>query len=142
MRPEVSELLRTTAMQVPGLAAQTAYAQGSAGLITGLLMISAMEYDQAAETRVRDNAEMRALFAELAPGVSDSALRTRVEAAAKTSDASIRISALNAANAELRKVLIALQTHCEEAGDKTAQRCIWNVLKASADRRMLSTAMG
>ncbi len=138
MRPEVSELLRTTALQMPGIAAPTAYGQGSAGLITGLLMISAMEYDRAAEVRVEDNRDMRALFAELALKVTDPGLRDAVAAAAKGGDASLRISALNAANAELRKTLIALQTHAEESGNVAAQKRVWDVLKASAARRMLS----
>jgi hypothetical protein len=142
MRPDVSELLRTTGMQIPGMVAPTAFGLGAAGLITGLLMISAGQYDRAAEIRVTDNAEMRALFAELAAGVRDAGLRAQVEAAAKTTDASIRISALNATNAELRKVLIALQSHVEETGDRAAQKRVWDVLKASAERRMLSPGMG
>ena len=141
MRPEVNQLLQTTGMQLAGIAAPTAYAQGSAGLMTGLLMISAAEYDRAAETRVADNAEMRALFAELAAKVKDAALKTQVEAAAATKDASLRISALNAANAELRKVLIALQTHVEDTGDRDAQKRVWAVLNASAQRRMLAVGM-
>ncbi len=142
MRPEVSELLRTTGTQMPGIAAPTAYGQGSAGLLTGLLMISAMEYDRAAEVRVEDNRDMRALFAELAPKVTDAGLRDAVAAAAKGGDGSLRISALNAANAELRTVLIALQAHVEDAGDVAAQKRVWDVLKASAARRMLSVGTG
>jgi len=142
MRPEISELLRTTGMQVPGMVAPTAYAQGSSTLITGLLMISAGHYDRAAEIRVTDNNEMRVLFGELAAGVKDAGLRASLETAAKSHDASIRISALNAANADLRKLLIALQTSLEDAGDKAGQKRAWDVLRASAERRMLSVAMG
>ncbi|HEY1710938.1 MAG TPA: hypothetical protein VGG10_21925 [Rhizomicrobium sp.] len=141
MRPEVSELLRTTAMQVPGIAAPTAYALGSAGLIAGLLMIASQEYDRAAETRMNDNADMRALFAELAPAIADATLRAKLETAAKTTDPSIRISVLNAANADLRKLLIVLQTYVEEVGDTAAQKRVWGVLNTSANRRMLATAM-
>jgi hypothetical protein len=141
MRPEVNQLLQTTGIQLAGIAAPTAYAQGSAGLMTGLLMISAAEYDRAAETRVADNDDMRALFAALAPTVKDAGLRAQVDAAAATKDASIRISALNTANAELRKVLIALHTHVEDAGDREAQKRIWTVLNASAERRMLAVGM-
>jgi hypothetical protein len=142
MRPEITELLRTTAMQLPGMVVPTPYALGTAGLMTGLLMISAQHYDRAAEIRVADNREMRALFAELAPTVNNLVLRGRLEAAAKTTDASIRISVLNAANAELRKQLIALQAYLEAEGDRGGQKRVWEVLKASAERRMLSTAMG
>lgn len=142
MRPEISEILRTSAMQIPGMVAPTAYGLGSAGLMTGLLMISAQHYDRAAEIRVADNTEMRALFGALAAGVTDAALRASLEAAAASRDDSIRISALNAANAELRKLLIALQTHLEDTGDKAGQARAWVVLKASAERRMLAPGMG
>jgi hypothetical protein len=138
MKPDVSQLLQMTGMQVPGLAAQTSYAQGSATLITGLLMMAATEVDRGVENRVTDNAEMRALFAALSAGVKDAALKAEVEAAAKTKDTSLRISALNQDNAALRKVLIKLQTHVEEAGDRDAQKKVWAVLKASAERRILS----
>jgi len=141
MRPDVNEILRTTAMQLPGMVAPTAYGLGSAGLLTGLLMISAGQYDRAAEIRVSDNAEMRALFAALAPSLRDAELKADVEAAAKSADPSLRISALNEANAMLRKVLIRLQTHVEETGDRAAQKRLWDVLKASADRRMLAPGM-
>src|SRR5207344_3519798 len=103
MRPEISELLRTTATQLPGLVAPTPYSLGTAGLMTGLLMISSQHYDRAAEIRVADNQEMRALFGALAPTVNNVVLRGSLEAAARTADPSIRISVLNAANAELRK---------------------------------------
>jgi hypothetical protein len=138
VKPDVSQLLQMTGMQVPGLAAHTSYAQGSATMITGLLMMAAVEVDRGVENRVTDNAEMRALFASLAPGVKDVALKAEVEAAAKTKDTSLRISALNQDNAGLRKVLIKLQTHVEDAGDREAQKKIWAVLKASAERRILS----
>lgn len=142
MRPEIGELLRTSAMQLPGMVAPTAYGLGSAGLMTGLLMISAAHYDRAAELRVTDNGEMRALFGELAASVKDAGLRASLEAAAKSRDESIRISVLNAGNAELRKLLIGLQTYLEASGDKAGQKRVWDVLKASAERRMLATAMG
>ncbi len=136
MKPELNELLRTSAMQLPGLAAPTAYAQASAGLITLMLMISAAEQD-----RVADNREMRALFAELGPGVRDAALQARMNAAAATSDASLRISALNAAGGELRKLLIDVQTHAEETGDVDAQKRVWAVLRGYAERHMMMPGM-
>src|SRR4029079_7867604 len=103
--------------------------------------ISAGQYDRAAEIRVSDNAEMRALFAALAPSLCDAELKADVEAVAKSADPSLRISALNEANATLRKVLIRLQTHVEETGDRAAQKRVWDVLKASAERRMLAPGM-
>jgi len=48
MRPDVGELLRTTAQQLPVWWPPTAYALGTAGLMTGLLMIASQEYDRAA----------------------------------------------------------------------------------------------
>jgi hypothetical protein len=141
MRPEVTQLLQMTGMQLPGLVQPTAFGVGTATLMTGLLMISAQEYDRAAETRVADNAEMRALFANLAPRVKDAALRKELEDAAASKDASLRISVLNAAGEGLRRILIRLQTHAEDEADREAQKQIWDVLKASCDRRMLSAAL-
>jgi hypothetical protein len=45
------------------------------------------------------------------------------------------VSALNAANEKLRRLLIRLQAHIEDAGGDT--RRIWDVLKAMAARRTL-----
>jgi hypothetical protein len=65
-------------------------------------------------------------------------LRKQLEDAAATRDTSLAISALNAANDELRRDLIALQVWVEDNGAREDQNRIWIVLKAMADRRVVS----
>ena len=84
MKPEVDQILMITAGQImteltPNLPSH--YTQGAAQLAALMAILSAQEYDRAAEIRAAENREMRALFAELAPGVSDAALRAKLEAA-------------------------------------------------------------
>ncbi len=143
MKPEVDQILGLSAQQlmtqiVPLLPAS--YSQSSAALLGIMLGFCAQEFDRAADIRVAENRDMRAAFSELAPLVADAALKAKLTAAALSADPSLKISDLNATNYELRRLLIALQTHIEdvegEAG-RVAERRIWEVLRASAERRVL-----
>jgi len=146
MNPEVDKILDFSASQLMTQLAPllpSGYAQGSASLLSMMMMLAAQEYDRAAEIRVAENTDLRALFGELAPLISDPALRTDLQRAATKKDASLAISALNTSNAEFRRLLIALQAHMEEAAGivaRTAEARIWEVLKASAARRLLKLA--
>jgi hypothetical protein len=146
MNPEVDKILNFSASQLMTQLAPllpSGYAQGSASLLSVMMMLAAQEYDRAAEIRVAENADMRALFGELAPLISDPALRADAQRAATKKDASLNISTLNTSNAEFRRLLIALQAHMEEAAGivaRTAEARIWEVLKASAARRLLKLA--
>ena len=141
MKPEVDQILNLSAQQLMGTLAPllpTGYAQGAAALTSFMLILSAEEYDRAADSRAADNADIRALFRELAPRIGDAALKTKLEAAAASRDPSLKISALDEANYDLRRLLIALHTHVETLKDsRDAEKRIWNVLKASAERRVL-----
>jgi hypothetical protein len=141
MKPEAGDILGTAADQLLGQIApnlNAAYLQGSLAVQALLMKFAAREYERGAEIRTAENADMRTLFAELALKIGDSALRTQLEAAAATRDSSLTISALNAANADLRRLLIALQTHFEDAGDRDAQRRIWGLLKVASARRVVA----
>lgn len=140
MKPEVDQILSLSAAQLMGsLVPQlpAGYAQGSASVLGVMLMLSAQEYDRAAAIRVAENADMRALFRAAAADISDGELRSALLGAADSHDAALTISALDAANAELRRVLIRLQIHAEERGLKAIEARIWAVLKASAERRLV-----
>jgi hypothetical protein len=140
MKPEVDQILNTSAMQlIGGIAPQLSgtYAQSSASLLGFMMMLSAQEYDRAADVRAAENADMRALFGELAPHVKDAALHARLEAAVGTEDRSLKISALDGANTDLRKLLIEAHAHIETLGARELERKIWTVLRAAADRRAL-----
>lgn len=140
MKPEVDQILNTSAMQLISSVAPllpASYSQSAASLLGFMMMLSAQEYDRAADVRAAENADFRALFSDIADVVKDHALKTKLEAASNTEDKSLKISALDAANHELRKLLIEAQTHIEMLGAAEAERKIWKVLRAAADRRVL-----
>lgn len=139
MKPEIDQILNLSAMKIigefaPAMAAQ--YDQGMAQVVAGLMMMAAQEYDRAAEIRVAENQDMRALFAELAARVSDAGLRGELDRAVATRDTSLRISALNETNEMLRRLLIRLHALMDDTGADT--RRIWDVLGAMAARRTLT----
>jgi hypothetical protein len=141
MKPDAQDILNKSADQLmgqlaPALNAQ--YSQGAAAVMALLLKFAGKEYERGADIRAAENADIRALFAEFAPRVGDPGLRKQLEDAAAMRDTSLAISALNTANHDLRRVLIALQIWIEENGTREDQQRIWSVLKASADRRIVS----
>lgn len=148
MKPEVDQILGLSAGQLlAGIAPllPAGYEQGTASLIAFMMMLSAQEYDRAADIRAAENAELRSLFGELAPLIADAQLKSALLEAAATKDVSLSVSALNAANHELRRLLIALQTQVEQmpgARARGAERRIWDVLRASAARRLVRLPVG
>ena len=140
MSPEVDQILMLSASQVMGNLAPLlpeTYAQGHAALLSFVMILSAQEYERGADIRVNENTGMRALLRDLAPRVDDKELRAQLKAAVGTKDEPLTISALNAGNAELRRMLIALQIHAEDKNDRDAQAHIWEFLKHSAARRVV-----
>jgi len=144
MRPEVDAILSSLAQrQLVELAPQLggAYAQGTATLMALLMRLAAEEFENAAAIRAAENADFRALFLEIAPGVAGPRLRAKLKAAAGDKDTSLKISALNAANEHLRRLLIAAHAHVETrpgAPAREAERAILAALKRSADRRFVA----
>ena len=138
MTPEADQILNLSAMQILGSLAPLlppGYAQGTASLVAFMMMLSAQEYGRAAEIRAAENTAMRALFAELAPTLSDAALAAKLKAASAQEDKSLAIAALDAANADLRRLLIALHAAVESEPEANAK--VWRVLTAMADGRLL-----
>jgi hypothetical protein len=116
------------------------YTSGDVKMIALMQVLLAQEVDRAADNLLRENAGMRALFAEAAkaplPALSD-----RLSDAAKTVDANARLSTLELGNAALKEILIELHVIVEEAGADWARslnRQILVFLKNSADARMLA----
>jgi len=139
MKPEADQILMFSGLKLAAEYAPqipTQYGQGMAQVVAALMFMSAQEFDRAADIRVSETVDMRALFKFLAPQVADAELRRDMEKAATTNEESLRISALNTTNEALRKVLIALHAHLEETGADT--KPVWDVLKAMASRRVLS----
>ncbi len=128
MKPEAGDIIAISAEQIVGLIPQldTSYAQGAVAVHALLLRFAAREYERGAEIRVAENESIRAVLAELAP------------LGAAPREESLAISALDAVNAELRRLLIALHVHAEETGDGAAQKRIWRLLKEMAARRAVA----
>ena len=139
MKPEVGTILGLSVQKLAtGITQEgAAFAQGTVGLLSMVLTLSAKEYERGADIRVTENREIRALFTELAPKVEDPTLRMELTAAAASHDPSLRISDLNSVNYTLRRLLSRLLIDAEEHGALPAQKRIWAVLKALAERRLV-----
>jgi hypothetical protein len=139
MKPEADQILMFSGLKLAAEYAPqipTQYGQGMAQVVAALMFMSAQEYDRAADIRVSENIDIRALFKLLGPQIADANLRRDLETAAAAREDSLRISALNASNEYLRKVLIRLHTYLDETDADT--KPVWDVLKAMAARRTLT----
>ena len=84
---------------------------------------------------------LRRLFADALTSVTDGELAQRLQQAAKSSDPGLAVTELEAANAELRALLIDLHAHVETLDSSRAREveaAIWRELAASTERRRLS----
>jgi hypothetical protein len=144
VKPDPQRVLELTAAQLGGeilLAVQPRYRQAGVGMLAGLLGAIREEFDRAAARRVEENAALRALFARGAEICTDAALAAQLRAAAVTRDESLLVPALDAANQQLRALLIALHAHVESLGTPAAREldgALWRELVASTERRKLS----
>lgn len=144
MKPEVPRTLQLLAQQMlTQIAPQLKedYAQKTAGVVAGLLLAASEEWDRAAARRVEENRALRALFADAAPLVRSAGLRARLLAAARGDDDDLRIAPLERSNAELRTLLIDLQSHIETLQSEEALRIderIWDELRAGVARRAIA----
>jgi hypothetical protein len=143
MNPEIDQLLSQSFLTLAldlAPALPTDYAKSSAGTTAMLLRIAAVEYERGAAIRVAENEDLRHVLVAAAPHVDDAALRTRIADATSVTDESLLISSLNATNASLRQLLIALHTYVETRDDADARRLdamIWAALRRSTERRAL-----
>ena len=92
------------------------------GLSAALLGVAAEIWDRQAHILVEENRAVRALLGQAGD------------------DPDLRLSALKAANDQLRARLIDAHAAAEVAGDAAGQEMIWAELVASTERRRLSSA--
>ncbi|MFZ5728221.1 MAG: hypothetical protein ACOY4G_02620 [Pseudomonadota bacterium] len=114
---------------------------GQLGLAALLLGLAAEMWDGAADILVRENAALRALLADGAALSEDAARRRWLSELSAGGDGSLRISDLEAANAELKVALIALHAELERRSDEAARDLearVWDELARSTERRKLS----
>ncbi len=117
------------------------YAQSAVGLTNFMLSLVALEYERGADLRVNENIDIREVFAELTPLVVDNALKAKLAVAARGKDVSLKISALNANNYELRRLLTELHVHVEGLDGpkaRAAEKRIWLLLRTMAARRVVA----
>jgi hypothetical protein len=115
------------------------YAQGDARMTAVLAIVMAQEAERAADTLIRENAAMRALFGRAQAHVQDD-LAQQITQAATSQDSDFRLSTLERGNAALKTVLIALHAQVELIDSDWARaldRDIWALLHRGATDRML-----
>ena len=125
MTPSVLEVIRgcTIALATPPPPESAGdFAAGRVGLISMLLGLAAQEANGCVAATIAENADIRAVFAKA--GAADSALGGRLAAAAAETDTDLTIAGLDAANAQLRRLLIELHEQVETAGDRGFERQI------------------
>jgi hypothetical protein len=148
MRPTVDRVLMTSFLELVGNVVPrlgTDYMAHGTGIIGTMLYVTAGEYDKAAEIRVNEAAAFRALLLEGATLVTDADARARLEAAAGSPAASLRISALDAENARLRGGLIDLQAQLEATGGDAARDLLdrtWEALVTASKARSFELPIG
>jgi hypothetical protein len=138
MTPSVVEVMRGCAAaltQPPSPDAGPEFFASRVGMISMLANLAAQEAEHAAAAAVAENADIRALFAQAA--AQDDAFGGRLARAAQGVDTDLTLSALDAANARLRRLLIELHERVEDAGDAALDRSILALYVRMAEGRRL-----
>ncbi|MGH6955368.1 MAG: hypothetical protein ACREEW_01735 [Caulobacteraceae bacterium] len=136
MTPNVRDVLQGCVVALstpPSPDAGAEFSGGRMGLVTTLTMLAVAEAERAAAAAIAENADIRALFARAGAHDPDGALA----AAARETDSDLSTPALDAANARLRRRLIALHERVEEAGDRAFEREILTLYRRMAKGRRL-----
>lgn len=125
MNPTVSELLignLVTLSEPPPPESAGDFMTGKVTVVALLSFLCAQEAEKGAAVRASENEHMRAVFAEAATDGWAPDHTALLAELARGRDADLRLSALDAANAELRRALIALQTEVEADPAPEARR--------------------
>ncbi len=118
------------------------YAAGRVGILIMLAALAAQEAERGAAARLWENQAMRALFAQAAQGY-DGERGGRLGVAATGADNDFSWTALDAANADLRRLLIALHEAVENRRDAALDREILELYgKMARARRLELPGMG
>jgi hypothetical protein len=138
MTPSVTDVMRGCAVALstpPSPDAGMEYAASRFGLVASLAMLAANEANVAAAAAATENADIRAFFAKA--GGYDAALGGRLSKSAAETDADLTLTALDAANASLRRLLIELHEQVEAADDAATEKAIVALYgRMAAGRRM------
>jgi hypothetical protein len=110
------------------------YAVSRAGMVAMLLMLSAQEAERGPAARAWENGALHDVLSEAARAY-DEALGGALSSASGVTDGDSGWSALDAANAELRRRLISLHEAAEARGDVALQRRILDLYVEMARAR-------
>ena len=141
MTPSVRDVLQGVAIALstpPSPDAGVAFDASRTGLAASLAMMAAAEGERAAAAAIAENADVRALFAAASAHDPDGELA----AAARQTDTDLSVPALDAANAGLRRRLIALHERVEVANDADFERKIVALYVRMAEGRRLALGLG
>ena len=119
-----------------GPALPPGYGQGSATTTAVLLLMVAQEFDRAADLRSKENRVMRALLGDAAKSVGGE-LGAKLSAVVGVRDEDLTVSSLDRVNGELKRLLIELQTHAEQKGDRVLELRILRFLSEAATARQV-----
>ncbi len=117
------------------------YMAGRAGMLTMLSMLAAQEAQRGPAARIWENGAIREMLGKAA-GAFDAAMGGTLAKAAGETDTDFTWSGLDAANAALRRLLIALHEKVEQAGDNNLDRAIIGLYRQMAYARRLELAGG
>lgn len=138
MTPSVIEVMRGCAAaltQPPSPDAGPEFFASRVGMISMLANLAAQEANRAAAAAAAENTDIRALFA--GASAYDAAIGGRLAAEAQETDTDLSLTALDAANARLRRLLVELHTRVEDAGDAALDRTILALYVRMAEGRRL-----
>jgi hypothetical protein len=119
-----------------GPALPPGYGQGSASLVGIHLLLLAQEFNRAADVRARENAAMRALFADAASNLSGE-LSLKLQEAIQRKDLDLKISTLDENNTFLKILLIELHAYVEKVGDQPLSQRVLLLLSEFASARQV-----
>ena len=131
----LNQVFAKIAMEM-GPALPPGYGQSSATTMAVLLLMTAQEFDRAADVRAKENRVMRALFADAAKSVGGG-LGEKLRAVIGVRDEDLSVASLDRVNGELKRLLIELQAHAETAGDRTLELRILRFLSEAAAARQV-----
>ncbi|MDQ2860580.1 MAG: hypothetical protein M3T55_07630 [Pseudomonadota bacterium] len=117
------------------------YAAGRAGILTLIALLAAQEAERGIAARLWENGAIRSLFSTAAPAY-DGRLGGRLGVAAAGADDDLSWTALDLANANLRRLLIVLHEAAENNRDAGLDSEILGLYRRMAHERRLELPSG
>jgi hypothetical protein len=117
----------------------SSFAAANTGLMTMLLQCLGQEFERAAQARLDDMNDVKAIFRET-HGQVPAALSPSIEAFLASQPQSLRISDLDAWHGSGMALLIRVHADAEERGDSALEERIWGFLARHVERHAFALA--